>query len=429
VGLTLEAADAVLKDDYHGPVVELLNNGNVLLAVVERDVDAVDFTGRRWVRAIHTKRNRGVGARAEGGTLPTGYNQGYDNTYGPFRSMYARIQLTGQTIAAMARNKGAFIRALEPEMEGAVTDAKRDYCRQLWGTSDGVIATVAAGGPGTTLTLSTAYNKQNVLRWLDDGFLIGVQDVSAADADLHPAGGLGVRSVDYDAGTFVIENPDGTNAANITTGAGDKIVRYAAYGASDNSGNPGDGQIELTGLQTMVDDTLTLHTLAPSTEPRWKSKVWSNSGTLRNITENLVMRAVMNGEVQSGRTVNLLIGSDGVFRAYGSVLTALRRITETVTLKGGYEGLSIGVPRSGRGGASRMALTWDRDCPDNKLFGLDTDSFAFAELQDWMWEDRQGAVLVQVDNQDVFTATLKKYGEFVNTRRNANWVIEDITEQ
>lgn len=430
MGLTLEAADAVLKDDYHGPVVEMLNNANVILAVVERDVDSVDFTGRRWVRAIHTKRNRGVGARAEGATLPTGYNQGYDNTYGPFRSMYARIQLTGQTIEAMKKNKGAFIRALEPEMEGAVTDAKRDYCRQLWGTSNGVIATVDAGGPTTTFTLAAASQRENVKRWLEDGFLIDILDVSAGNALLSPAGGLGVRSVDFDANTFIVENPDESNAANITVGAGDLIVRHGAYGVSDNSGNPGDGQIELTGLQTSVDDTATLHTLSPAASPKWKSKEWTNGGVLRNITENMVMRAIMHGEVQSGRTVNLLIGSDGVFRAYGSLLTSLRRITEAVTLKGGYEGLSIGVPRQGRGkGATRVALTWDQDCPDRSLYGLDTDSFAFAELLDWQWMDKHGAILVQVGDTDAYSATLKKYGEFVTIRRNANFRIGDITEQ
>lgn len=414
--LTLAAADAVLKEDYKAPVVDQLNNGNVLLAQVERNSE--DFVGRRFVMALHVGRNSGVGARPEGGTLPTAGSQQYDNTFGPVRSMYARIQLSGQTIEAMKKDRGSFIRALRPEMEGATRDAKRDYCRQLWGTSNGRICGV---NTVNSTTLTPPGIRQDQLRHLDEGFLIDIGTAASPDSI---ASGRSVTSVDYDAGSFVISGA----AVNVTAGT-HFVSRHGAGGASDNSGNPGDGQIELTGLQTMVSDTATLHTLAVATEPRWKSRVDDNSGTDRAISENLVTKQVMRTEIESGQMTELLIGSDGVFRSYANLLTTLKRFTDTIDLKGGYSAVSTTAVGSGRNAsAKKLALTWDRDCPDKHLFGLRMSDFTFYELLDWEWMDKHGAVLVQVGDTDAYSATLKKYGDFACRRRNSQWLIKDITE-
>lgn len=424
-GLTLEAADAVLKDDYHGPTQELLNNSNIVSAQLERNTE--DFVGRRWVRSLHVGRNHGVGARAEMGTLPTAGNQQYENTYGPVRSVYARIQISGQSIEAMKNSKGAFVRALDSEMKGATADAAKDVNRQYWGTSDGVIATCAGDASGTTFTLSSP--RQDWLRHLEEGFLIEIRDVSNSNALLSPAGGLGVRSVDYDTGDIVVENPDGTNATNIDVDSGDLICRYGAYGVSDDSGNPGDGQIEITGLQTIVDDTATLHTLDPDDVPRWAAQVYSNSGTNRAISENLIMSTLMRGDTRSGTTVDLIVGNGGVYRSVANLWASLKRFTNTVELKGGYSGMEIAAPRSGPGMKSKTtAFAWDPDAPDNSLFGLATDTLSIAMLLDWEWMDKHGAILVQVGDTDAYSATLKTYRDLVCDNRQANWVIKDITE-
>lgn len=415
--LTLAAADAVLKEDYKTPVVDQLNNGNVLLAQVERNSE--DFVGRRFVMALHVGRNSGVGARAEGGTLPTAGAQQYENTFGPVRSMYARIQLSGQVIEAMSKDRGSFIRALRPEMEGATADAKRDYCRQLWGTSNGRICGV---NTVNSTTLTPAGIRQDQLRHLDDDFLV---DIGTAADPTAIASGRSVTAVDYDAGTFTISGA----AVNVTAGT-HFVYRSGAGGASNNSGNPGDGQIELTGLQTMVaDDTAVLHTLDPASESKWKPNVDDNGGTLRAISENLVTKRIMRTEITSGKMTELLVASDGVFRSYANLLTTLKRFGDSIDLKGGYSGVSVTAVGSGRSPkANKMALTWDRDCPDNHLFGLRMDDFTFYELLDWEWMDKHGAILVQVGDTDAYSATLKKYGDFACRRRNSQWVIKDITE-
>ncbi len=419
MALNLAAADAVLKDDYKGPVVSLLNNGNVMLAQVERDSE--NIVGRRWVAPLHVGRNSGVGARAEGGTLPAAGNQQYVDSIGPVRYMYARIQLTGPVIAAMSKDRGSFIRAVKPEMEGAVNDGKRDYCRQVWGESNGRIAVCGVTSSSTTVVLAST-TRADQLRHLAEGFLI---DIGTLANPVSIASGRTITSVNVAAKTIVI------SGAAVTTDATAFIFRAGAGGASDNSGNPGDGQIELTGLQHIVDDATVLHTVNPSTVSKWKAGVYGNGGSARAISENLVNQALMGQEIESGQVVELLVGSDGVYRAYSNVLTSLKRMMDTVALKGGYAGVTIGTQQMGQGGAKNLALTWDRDCPNGRLFGVRHSDLTFYELEDWDWIDpnSNGSVLQQVGDTDAYSATLKKYGELVCRRRNTHFVIEDITEQ
>lgn len=426
--LDLAGADAVLKDDYKGAVVDQLNNANVLLAQLERDKER--FVGRRWVRALHIGRNRGVGARAENGTLPTAGAQQYDNIMGPVRYQYARIQLSGPTIAAMKKGRGAFLDALDSEMTGATTDANKDVARQVWGTSDGIIGLCAGDSAGTTVTVTNGTWRKDIMRHLEDDFLIDILDNSNSQARLAavPSTGLAVRSVDYAAGTFVVENTDGTNASNIDPDVNDKIVRFGAYGVNTNTGSPGDGQIELTGMQTIIDDTATLHTLAPSTEPRWAAVEYTNSGTARAISENLVTTALQDGESRSGLMADLIIGSQGVGRSYANLLTGLRRNTNTTQLKGGYEGMTISAPKVGRGKSATASYVSDFDAPSRSLYGVHTPSISVAELHDWDWMDRDGAILNRVSGTDAYEGTLFAYFDIVCERRNAHWRIGDITE-
>lgn len=415
-GLTLSAADAVLKEDYHGPVAEQLNNGNILLAIAQRNTE--DFAGRRFITPAHISRNSGVGARAESGTLPAAGNQGYVDLIGPVRYNYARIQLTGPAIAAMSKSRGAFITALDSEMSGAVNDSKRDITRQLWGESNGRLATCGTTTTSATVVLATA-TREDQYRALEEGFLV---DIGTLANPTSIASARSVTSVDRANHQIVI------SGATVSTTSAAFVFRSGAGGASSNSGNPGDGQKEWTGLQTMIDDTAVLHTVDPSTVPKWKAVVDSNSGTNRTISENIVNKNQMDVEVKSGQVVDLLLGSDGVFRSYANLLVSLKRFTDTVELAGGYTGVGVGLtPQKGTAG-SKTALAWDRDATSNRLYGLSSKSFNFLELQDWEWIDGTNGNLLQITDQDVYNATMSNYSEFVCRQRDANFVIKDITE-
>src|SRR5690606_37592977 len=119
------------------------------------------------------------------------------------------------------------------------------------------------------------------------------------------------------------------------------IFRSGAGGASNDDGTVNDGQKELTGLQTIVDDTEVLHTLDPASVPVWKAYVDSNSGTLRSWSEQIAMKACQRIERAGGEQIDLMVSNDGVWRAIMAFYAAQRRQLDKVELKGGWSGLQF----------------------------------------------------------------------------------------
>lgn len=401
-GLTFSNADSALKEFYIGPIREELNNTLLLLSML--DNNTTDIEGRRAVLSLHVARNAGVGARAEGGTLPTAGNQAYAQERVSLKYNYARITLTGPILRAMKSDKGSFTRALESETKGATNDLKRDINRQLWGTSDGVIATADTTTSSTTLNLlSTTTTTQ--LRQLEAGMLLDAGTFFTA---------IAIVSVSVSAKTVVLASAVSVNTAQTLTRTG--------------SGGSGASQKELTGMQTLVASSGALFNVDPAVNPVWASTVDSNSGTLRSVSENLFAKNMQAIAIACGQDIDTVIGSDGVFRAYANLLTSLKRFPGTTDLKGGFKALDMSA--GGYGGGQDVKLCWDRDTPSNQAYLLNTkpESLSLFSMSDWEWMQEDGAVLFRVSGSDSYEAVLFGYKELATSARNRNGLVKDITE-
>ena len=416
---TLSTVDAILKDDYK-EYLDNLNEANFILSQVETRKDTVQ--GRIARHAVHLGRSSGVGARAEGSTLPTAANQSYATVPVPVRYVYGRIQLSGPTIKQAVTDRGAFIDALDAEMEGIKKDAMKDVNRQLWGTSNGVIAQCGTTSAATTVVLASTTGSTALRQLFFDGGM--VVDIGTVAAPTTVASARTITSVDETNKTIAI------SGAAVTTSSSHFVFRSGAGGASSNSGQPGDGQVELTGLQTMVDDTAVLHTIDPSSQPKWKSYVNSNSGTNRSITETLITGSIMKTLTNSGKKPSLLVSAEGVNLAISNLLLSLKRNMEQTNLKGGYAGIQFYSPSvSGKGDEAPTALYADFDCPNNRLYGINPDVLVYHQVGDgFQFMDLDGAVMNRKPDVDAYEATLYAYGELACKQRNAHFVIKDITE-
>lgn len=405
-GATLTTADSALKEDYQPTIREQLNNSSMLLNQIERN--SKDVEGRRAVLSLHTNRNAGVGARAEGGTLPSAGNQGYSEERVSLRYNYGRIKLTGPVIRAMRSDKGSFTRAVDSESKGIVNDLKQDVERQLFGTSNGVIATCGTTTAATLVVLATTTSAVAMRQ-----FRVNMKVDIGTVAQLGSGSGGRVYSATISAVSAA--NKTITIDSAITTDSNDFVARAGSGGSSSN-------QKELTGLQTIVDDTGTLFNINPSTDTDWVSYVDGNSGTNRAPTETLFIKALQQGEIAGGVTVDLFISSDGVHRGFAAQLASQKRFSNTVDLKGGYKALEIS------GGGESVGLTWAKDCPLNRAFGLSTAHLTQHEMSDWEFMDEDGSVLSRVSGEDAYEAVLFKYHELTTDKRNAHVLIEDLTE-
>jgi len=416
---TLSTVDAILKDDYK-EYLDNLNNANFILSQVETRKDTVQ--GRIARHAVHLGRSSGVGARAENGTLPTAGNQAFATVPVPVRYVYGRIQLSGPTIKQAVTDRGAFIDALDAEMEGIKNDAMKDVNRQLWGTSNGVIAQCGTTTAATTVVLASTTGSTALRQLFFDGGM--VVDIGTVASPTTVASARTISSVDETNKTIAI------SGAAVTTSSTHFVFRSGAGGASSNTGQPGDGQVELTGLQTIVDDTAVLHTINPSSQPKWKSYVNSNSGTNRSITETLITGSIMKTLTNSGKKPSLLVSAEGVNLAISNLLLSLKRNMEQTSLKGGYAGIQFYSPSvSGKGDEAPTALYADFDCPNNRLYGINPDVLVYHQVGDgFQFMDLDGAVMNRKPDVDAYEATLYAYGELACKQRNAHFVIKDITE-
>src|SRR5512146_2455724 len=137
----LNAAANVLKVRYLPPIREQLNQATILLSRIAREDNAVNVSGKSFTVPLHTARNTSAGSgRADGGVLPTAGQQGYDVAVIPNAYQYGRIQVTGPTIRAARDNAGAFVTAIESEINGLTRDMKKAVNRQLLGDGRDVLA-------------------------------------------------------------------------------------------------------------------------------------------------------------------------------------------------------------------------------------------------------------------------------------------------
>lgn len=421
MGADLTSLTPVFKDDYKD-LTDNLNERCWLLPQITKNTDAID--GLRAVHAVHLRRNSGVGSRGEGGTMPAAGKQGYAKVPVPLRYHFAAIQLTGQSIRQASNNAGAFVDALDSEMQGAMNDAVRDRCRQIWGTSNGVLAQCGTTTTSNDIVLATGTTLVQMRHLWNDGSGQLVDIGTVADPDVIADG---VSVDDYDdttPGSYTIT----VSGSTVSTTSSHFIFRHDSGGASDNSGFDGDGQFELTGMQTIVDSTSVLHTIDPSTEPGWKS---FEVGSVGIPTEMAINNAITKAQIASGQGIDALVCSEGVHQTIASRLLAQKRAMNTVDLKGGYSGIEWNAPMVNGGEQTRTVLVIDQDCPGESLFGINFKSLVWYQDRegDWDWSDEDGAVLRRSSATTYsFDGLLVSFAELAAKRRNSMFKLTGITE-
>lgn len=404
--------DVVLKEFYEGPVREHLNNSIPILKYVEKSKRS--WNGRRVVFPIHLRRNHGVGARGETGTLPTAGKQEYVESKISSKFMYGRIELTGVVIAASQGDKGSFASALRTEVEGLRRDLKVDFNRQCWGNSDasstetGVLALV--NGTPTEAGGTTTFTVNNPgTRYIKKGMQLAVGTSDELNTNAN-AGCQYVTVASVPSTTTFTATGDFTAAVNA-----DLIVQ------GESSGNSKDA--EITGLSFLVseaDDDL--QTVDTGDNPEWKANVLDNpagAGTNRPLSLELMQLAIDNTDEVAGTEPNLIMGHHSLRREYINLLTSDVRYSPE-QLKGGFQKLSYA------GGMNPMPIEFDRMAPYNRLFFLQTKDIKLYTMKDWQWADRDGSSFSRKADSDSWEAFMCWYGNLGIERRFSQTLLADI---
>lgn len=394
-GATLTTLSNILKDFYLPPVVEQLNNTVLLLQRLEsRDQE---LFGNQAVVPVHTNRSGGIGARAEGGTLPGAGNQTYARAVYDLKYLYGRITVTGPSMAKTASEAGAFLQALKSEIDGIQNDLKKDVARQLYGNGDGILAACASSGPSTTVTLTSdeALRKGQIYNGaiVDVGTTANAQALSATQT---------VSAVSISGKTFV-------ETTSITT----IVTTHFVFrnGSVSTSGTI----YETNGLQNLISATANtaFGGITPSND-YWDNQRLASGGSLTIAN----MQQAYNTVMFAGGEVSAMYTSMGVQRAYYQLLQSQVRYTEPTGLKGGFTSLEfMGKP-----------LIADVDAPFGKLFFCDERFIKVFSNRDWHFLDEDGHILKWISGQDAWDAVLARYMQLGASRRNTELVMTGITD-
>lgn len=414
---TMSSLLDALKELYREDINQL-NNKVRLLNWAETDTENIDVVGRRAYHTLRTRRSGGVGAiPIVNGTLPTARPFTRTKLQIPLRAAAARFEFDDSLQYAL-RSRGGFI-DIADLMGEVVDEFRKDCSRQLYGTSDGVIAATGATSNSTIVVLA-ANTTPTQLRALapSEGMYIDIGTVANPTA---VASGLQITGIDEVNKTITVSSP-------VTTTTAHRIFRTGAGGAGTWTGDVNDGQKELTGLQSIIG-TSTLFGIDPATVDVWKSFVDSNGGTLRAVSESMVNNAILASEVRSGMRVDAMVCSPELVAQVYELFRTNRRHVDTVQLRGGVAGIAWSMPAGlGDQEARPIGLFWDELCPGNTIYGLAAECLKWYTMGEVHWMGDDGAVLSRVPNKAAYEASLVGYMEFAPTQRNGLFAIKDLIQ-
>lgn len=390
---SLSTVNAITKEIYEGKIQNQLSEEAVGFKRIEASSAGVtnEVGGKYVTFPIRVRRNHGIGYRNELEALPAAGRQGWENVRIGLKYGYGRVRMSGQTIKLATKNYQAFANAMDLEMNGLKNDIAKDQNRTFYGDGRGTLATVTVTPAAATATLTVASTK-----YLELGQQVDVVSTGGA------VRGANLQVIAIGTGTVTL------SAAVTGAAATDVLVRQGSFGREPN------------GLASLVTTTGALYNVDPATVPQWAAIVDANGGTNRALSEGMLIANTDRVRVNGAKTTLMLAGL-GVRRAYFNLLSQQRRYPNTTKFEGGLTGLAF---HNGR----EIPFVDDPDAPDNTIYGLDESSLKIYRESPWEWMDRDGSIWKWVDNFDAYEAILHQYWELGLNKRNANFVIRDITE-
>ena len=401
---TMVELNDLAKDYFTNVYVQLVNPDTPLKQQFAK-LENAQFTGRLWIFGVKTSIGGGSANAGANKTLPGATTGLYDQGQATVVRTYTRMALDGLAIEVTKKQQGSYRPALSEVMSDRLQAHDLEVNRQMFCKGDAQVAVLLTDS-GTSQVLEKDYGVVNGglgTRHIYPG------DVLQPYSQAHVARTkCTVVSVDHATATMVV-TPD-----PVTT-AGDYFARATA-----DTDNHLEG--ECNGLLVSVQDSGTFETI-PATGP-WKSVRLHNSGTLRDISDSLVMQAIEQARARSRLTPDLAVCRIGIILKYSEIFLPLRRIDgQDVKLKGGYKPLASIMHAGGA-----IPVVGDNDCPNSRLFLLNTGAFRLADVVGTDWADMDGATFDRVGDKDAIEGYIRKYWQLITVQRNANAVIEDLND-
>lgn len=301
--------------------------------------DRVKIEGRNAYMKIQIGDDLGFGITSQGGDFPAAGDITSDEATLELVRFADTIQFDAHEMALLDSLSAAAAPIMEKKMSASRTRVLRELERMAIMDGTGVLAKVASE-VGSTITLDVAgnaYAERNPFTWIDDpyrAYYLCVDPTTGADQMTAVPGKFAITATSESGSTITSANDTGGSAA------GDYIVTYhpAGYASGGAFASP-----EYDGLLALIDDGNTYLGINRSSVQQWQSTVIDNSGTLRDLTENLTLELVnkVGRRSQKGMLTPseyCAIADPGVWSAYHNLLSTGLRYTISETPDVGWGG-------------------------------------------------------------------------------------------
>lgn len=305
-------------------------------------------------------------------------------------SDYAVAKLSNELILASKNNAGAFVSALKQEIDSAQQNIANSAAQAIYGSGSGKIGQISASSNVGTATI-TLSNPEDVV-FFEAGY-----KVVASTAD----GGGAVKS-----GSVTIQSVN--RVTGQLTATGNWSAGIGTVAASDYLFIEGDYDSKMKGLAAWLPST------APTSGDNFfgvdrSTDVTRLAGWRGDLSSLPIEEALIEG--------GYLIGRDGgkvdhvfmSFDKYADLIKSLGSKVQFVDVLAkdasiGFQGVKVNV------GKSVATVIPDRNCPSNKMYMLQLDSWKLSSLEGMpMILDMDGLKSLRVSNADALEIRVGYY--------------------
>jgi len=351
----------------------------ILLDQLKRN-SGVTFMNNYFYAPVRTGRHGGIVALATDDSSTVSGKSTISQASVGVKIMTGSFDISKLVIDATKTTKGAVENMLTHQAESLASDFARSINRQYFSDGYGVVAKVrATGGSVGAGTAAIELPDSDT----DDGRV--ASDVyGTVNGDINPLKYLtanqivGIGTAAADLGT--ISSVTGSSivvTGNPAIAANDSIYLMDGSGA-------GAGSSEIEGLRrAMPSSTAGSYAGIAITETGWERQFGSVSEALTlSKMEDKYLSAREYG--YSGDRYAIFVNKT-LYKKYGDILTAMRRVVNETDLLGGWTGLEFAA------GAGKVGVFLDYDVPDGECLIINLDSWTVCQVSDIDWMDGDSA--------------------------------------
>lgn len=400
--LDTTSAAAILKEYYSNQRVEQLTYQDAPLYAMLKKVK--DFEGSSYplpMRVTDPQGASSVFSNAQAQKQPSNYKKfSLTRVRG-----YSLASIETEAMLASKSNPGAFLQLATAEIDGAIHTMKRRMGWSIYGDGSGALGAIASVSSANPEVI-TLQNVEDIVKF-EVGQTLQARDGATTRVFATATASAVITKVDRDAGT-------------ITLGAVDNSGNTDTIVAGDTLNVVGDYNAMLSGLAAWIPST------APSATPFFGVDRTIDSTRLggvrvsstgKPIDEALIDAARRLGREGLGKPSDVFCGFSK-YAALEKTLGAKIRYKDTEVAGISFRAIEVSGP------SGTLAVYPDRDCPENKMYMLDTSSFGLYSLGEPVrLLDQDGNKMLRESTADALEVRVGGYFQMATVCPGANAVL------